>query len=197
MNSVLPELGPAAINTSADLSKMSFINPRATELARSTTSVNELDGQMASEGCYVDAIRLLGATMSIRAAIWWLAVVSWRAAAGSLEAEESVAVGIATHWVRNPTEANWAIATKRSDRWPLDRPGYCCGKAVVFAGYQADNAGSWENAAAQQVARLVSGGIKTAAIRGPVDRSFLLEEFYLVGKQIVAGELDWNESTPH
>jgi hypothetical protein len=109
MNPDLP-FGPVA--TAAELCSQLTLDPSARRLLQPEQSPAGFLNVLTQQRKYADAIRVIGAALPARKAVWWACICA-RHAANRLRDEEHEALASAVRWVVEPGDAT-ALAAKEA-----------------------------------------------------------------------------------
>lgn len=120
--------------TLKSLARSAGASDEAQALLREDDAPHGYVSRLMEEGFPNDAVKLLGALLPPREAIWWAWTCSRKAAGDEAPAEVTAALAAIERWLREPTDANRRAAMDAGEAADLSTPAGCVALATFFSG---------------------------------------------------------------
>ncbi len=120
--------------TLKSLARASGVSDEAQALLREDDAPHGYVTRLIEDGFPKDAVKLLGAMLPPREAIWWAWTCSRKAAGDEAPPEVTAALAAIEKWLREPTDANRRAAMDAGEEADLSTPAGCVALATFFSG---------------------------------------------------------------
>lgn len=170
----------------ADICARFEVKKEALELVRSGMTPREFLEALMAKRQYANAIDFLAHALPAREGVWWGCLCLQHAFGNNLTAPDRAALLAAVQWVRQPTEANRAVAQAPAEASGLASSASSLAMAAALAGATG--------AAPISPAKAVAHAVKISATKGGAARFADTQRLFVeLGTGVAEGCWSWPE----
>ncbi len=181
--------------TAAEVAKLCPLSDEAKALLRDGQTPKQLFEQLLAKPLYLDAIRLLAATLPKREAVWWACLCARQAHGANPPAKIAAALTAAEKWVADPSEDNRRACQAAAEAEEMKTPAGCAAMAAFWSGGSLGPPNVPAVPPGEQLTgHGVAGAVMLAAVLNQPEKAAEKHKSFLnLGVEVASGTNRWKE----